>query len=147
MTILAVAAVVFAGAYWALSPTVAEPLYNQMLFYPDYPVRFSQEQYDAVRQLRDVPKQDVRIPSTNNTTLHAWFFRKPGAKYVVMLSHGNASNIANRVALIDDLLQLGCSVLAYDYQGYGLSEGSPSIKNICSDGAAAFDYLVRDQGY
>src|SRR5206468_3134820 len=44
------------------------------------------------------------------------------------------------------MLLAGYSVLVYDYQGFGRSSGRPSVDGILSDGAAAFDYLVKERG-
>ncbi len=43
---------------------------------------------------------------------------------VFLLSHGNAGNNAHRLPNIVHMLNLGASVLVYDYQGYGKSEGA-----------------------
>jgi fermentation-respiration switch protein FrsA (DUF1100 family) len=132
--------------YGLLSPSVAAPLYNKLLFYPDYPTRYDKERY-RVDSLQGFRKQDLHIPSSNGTKLHAWLFRNPNCKYVIVVSHGNAGNLSDRGALADDLLQLGFSVLLYDYQGYGLSEGEPSIRNVCDDGLAVYDYLHNERNY
>lgn len=46
--------------------------------------------------------------------------------------------------LLDDT---SCSVLLYDYQGYGTSSGKPSVKGILKDGLCVFDYAVNELGY
>jgi fermentation-respiration switch protein FrsA (DUF1100 family) len=143
---LGLSAVVVSGLYILLAPIVATPLYDKLLFYPDYPVRYDEKEYQ-LQTLHGCTKQDLHIETPNGQTVHAWFFRNPHASKVVLVSHGNASNISNRKALADDLLQLGVSVLLYDYRGFGLSEGEPSIPNICEDGLSAFDYLCAQQHY
>jgi hypothetical protein len=45
------------------------------------------------------------------------------------------------------LLSTGNSVLAYDYEGYGRSEGEPSLEGVCQDGAAAYQYLIAHEHY
>jgi abhydrolase domain-containing protein 17 len=39
--------------------------------------------------------------------------------------------------------RLQVNVMAYDYSGYGLSEGEPSEEAVYSDAEAAFAYLVN----
>jgi hypothetical protein len=64
-----------------------------------------------------------------------------------LVSHGNGGNIAYRLPLAFNLLQSGVSVFLYDYEGYGASEGSPSIEAICKDGLSAYDYLIAVKKY
>jgi uncharacterized protein len=134
------------SCYVLLSPSLAMPLYSHLLFYPDYPSRYEAERYQ-LKSLDGVPRENLRIPSSNGHTLDAWFFRKPGSTRVALVSHGNAGNLSYRTALATDLLQAGVSVLLYDYQGYGLSNGSPTVKHICDDGLATYDYLREKLGY
>jgi uncharacterized protein len=126
--------------YCVLSPAVAMPLYNKMLFFPAkvYGVSFD--------KLAGVSKEKVQFPSSNNTHLAAWYFPVEKPRGVIIISHGNAGNISHRAPLIGVFLKQNFSVLAYDYQGYGLSEGEPSIDNICQDGLAAYDYLTTIHG-
>jgi fermentation-respiration switch protein FrsA (DUF1100 family) len=35
----------------------------------------------------------------------------------------------------------------YDYQGFGMSQGKPSIEGACDDATAAYDYLVNKAGH
>lgn len=45
--------------------------------------------------------------------------------------------------MAEALLRSGFSVFLYDYQGYGCSQGSPSIKGVVDDAVSAYDYLVN----
>lgn len=134
------------SGYALLSPLVAQPIYNNMLFYPNYPARYEEARYQ-LKALQGIAKEDVYIPLPDNSKIHAWFFRYPGSRQVLLVSHGNASNMTYRMFLAEDFLKLGCSVLLYDYEGYGLSGGAPSVANISRDGVAAFDYLHTKLGY
>jgi hypothetical protein len=44
----------------------------------------------------------------------------------VLVAHGNAGNLTNRVHLVGPFRRLGAAVMLFDYRGYGKSEGSPS---------------------
>ena len=59
-----------------------------------------------------------------------------------MMSHGNGGCIQHRLVLCPFLLQSGCSLLMYDYEGYGKSSGSATVPKLCDDAVAAFDYLT-----
>ncbi|WP_218920284.1 alpha/beta hydrolase [Chondromyces crocatus] len=70
-----------------------------------------------------------------------------GARYVVLFSHGNAEDLDDIEPFVERLRALGLSVFAYDYEGYGLSEGSPSEKGLYADIDAAYAHLTGPLGY
>jgi fermentation-respiration switch protein FrsA (DUF1100 family) len=123
--------------YLVLSPKVAMPLYNKLLFYP-----MKEGEY-GLKAVNGVAKEDCLFPSANGRKLHAWYFPVPQSRGTVLISHGNGGNLTWRVPLFEMFIRNRVSVFAYDYQGYGLSEGSPTVDNICDDGVAAYDYLVE----
>lgn len=69
----------------------------------------------------------------------------PGARYTILLSHGNAEDVADMAPLTERLRGLGASVLTYDYEGYGHSEGSPSEARVYADIDAAYAYLTEER--
>lgn len=134
---------VSAGCFYALlCPVVGASVYNHLLFFPDR----GDNGYDT-RAVRGVAKEDVFIPSANGKILHGCFFKLNDRSKVALVSHGNAGNLAYRFDLADSLLACGLSVLLYDYQGYGKSEGEPGVEAICQDGEAAFEYLRDKKHY
>ncbi len=135
-----------AVGYVLLSPAIAQPLYNNLLFFPNYPTRYDEQRYQLT-SLQGVPKKDLHIPTAAGSKMHAWYFQHPSAKQVVIIDHGNAGNLSDRTGLAADLLSMGVSVVLYDYQGYGLSGGVPGIRNICDDGVAVFDYVNQHLGF
>jgi uncharacterized protein len=79
--------------------------------------------------------------ASDGVRLHAWWAEAPGARATLVWSHGNGGNIAGRSAVLRGLAARGVSVLAYDYRGYGRSEGSPSEEGVYLDVLAAYDHL------
>lgn len=77
---------------------------------------------------------------------HVWFVPHADARGIVLFSHGNAGNIADRLESIGLLRSFGLSVCAYDYGGYGLSTGSPSEARACADARAVWRYLTEERG-
>lgn len=83
----------------------------------------------------------VRYPSLNGKMLSALYFqtdRPP--KGTIVHFHGNYGNVSSHFPLSLFLLKEGFDVLAFDYQGYGISEGSPSPQNLLDDGIASVRY-------
>ncbi|CAN5472051.1 alpha/beta hydrolase [soil metagenome] len=79
-------------------------------------------------------------------SLAALLVEKPSNK-IILVSHGNAGNIGHRVGLSSLLVNSGASVLLYDYQGFGESDGNATCANALSDGLTAYDYVVNNLHY
>jgi uncharacterized protein len=111
-----------------------------------------------------LPYQDVWIKiSGTQAQLHGWWIPAPTIQEkfaplpneptnvltsprVVLYFCGVGRNIGdyNYIARMSAFRQLGFSVLAFDYRGYGLSQGDfPNEQQVYQDGQAAWDYLRR----
>jgi abhydrolase domain-containing protein 17 len=90
---------------------------------------------------RDTP-QILKVSSTNGKKISASYLPNPSARYTLLVSHGNAEDLADVRDWLDELRSAGFSVFAYDYQGYGTSEGSPSEQAAYDDESAAYDFLA-----
>lgn len=128
------------GLYVALSPRLAIPLYTPRLFQPEKTL--VDEPFQC---LEDIAPRDVNFLSSNGKQLHGWHFKQPGATKTILWHHGNSGNISHRAAGISLLLKSRASVFIYDYQGFGRSEGTPSIQGICDDGKAALKHLLTEE--
>ncbi len=112
---------------------------NVLLFHPNTVV-------DATPADYGLAYEDVRFGGQDGTLLHGWYIPGPG-EMVFVWFHGNAGNIRTRlehVRVMHD--RVGGSHLLFDYQGYGLSRGSPSIPGILADGRAAVQ-LIQERGW
>jgi fermentation-respiration switch protein FrsA (DUF1100 family) len=74
--------------------------------------------------------------SESDTTL-------PEHSLVLLYSHGNAEDLGMIRPVLERLTQTGAAVFAYDYQGYGTSEGEPTERGAYADIAAAYTYLTE----
>lgn len=96
---------------------------NRLLFFP------SRE----ILATPPMPYEDVAIGS-----LHGWWVPATASRIgQVLLFHGNAGNIGDRVPHIALLAAAGFDVLAFDYRGYGRSAGRPSERGTYEDARAA----------
>jgi fermentation-respiration switch protein FrsA (DUF1100 family) len=87
--------------------------------------------------------EERAIVAGDGVRLHAWWAPARDADAPVLLwSHGNGGNVANREDIVLALQARGLSILAYDYRGYGRSEGEPSEAGLRLDARAAHDDLV-----
>lgn len=83
------------------------------------------------------------IDTPDGVRLHAWQ-AGPMDGPVLVWSHGNGGNVAGRGWAVEALAASGLGVLAYDYRGYGRSEGRPSEAGVYADAEAAYDALRAD---
>jgi abhydrolase domain-containing protein 17 len=89
-------------------------------------------------------KDILKLPVNNTEKISARYFPNPQAKYTILYSHGNASDLGYMRPTFDQLNKWGFSVFAYDYRGYGTSDGSPSENNVYQDADAAYSYLTKE---
>lgn len=109
---------------------------DRLIYFPEHPL-------DATPQQFNLRYQDVWLNTDDGIHLHGWFMpsRKP-IEVTVLLLHGNAGNISNRLEKYAVLLDLGVDVFAFDYRGYGSSTGTPSEDGLYRDALAAYRYLT-----
>jgi hypothetical protein len=122
-----------------VSPRFGERFYRRMVFGPTKAIMADYK----LKTLANCQREDVFFKTKSGHKLHAFFFRQSNSPYTILFSHSNAGNVDNWSPVTAQLLASGASVFAYDYRGYGLSEGVPSLAGICQDGLAAYDYLVQ----
>lgn len=121
---------------------IATRLYEKLLFYPFKDIA-------APPSIEGAEVQVLTFEEAHGTQLSGWLYKLcAGDSGLILMSHGNAGNIMHRVELARRLVSdTGCSIFLYDYQGYGASQGSPSVKGILRDGIAAFDFAVEKLEY
>lgn len=85
----------------------------------------------------------LKLTTQSGKRISAVYLQNPGARFTLLLSHGNAEDIGDDRFWLDDLRATGFSVLAYDYEGYGTSEGKPSESAAYEDENAVYDYLIQ----
>ena len=86
----------------------------------------------------------LKLSTPNGESISAIFVKNPNAAYTVLFNHGNAEDIFTSEFFVQKLSDAGFNVFAYDYRGYGLSEGEPSEKNSYEDAETAYNYLTND---
>ena len=89
----------------------------------------------------------VWLTTEDGVRIAAWYIPAAAARGVVLLAHGNAGSIAQRVDYAPLFQRLGYSLLLVEYRGYGRSEGQPSEAGTYADARAAWRYLVQERGY
>lgn len=129
-----------------LSPICLWQFSRYLLFFPDKNKYEMTSAQDELKKAFGATIEDVFIPTEKGRKLHGLYYQLPNSRHTFLLSHGNAGNLQHRILLVATLLKTGASVLVYDYQGYGQSEGEPTISGICKDGNAVYAYLTQKKG-
>lgn len=104
---------------------------NSVLFRPPHPTPLH-------------PSCRFWLTNSYGTEIPAVYFKRNGAKVTILYSHANAEDLGVMFGWLKCLSRrLDVNVLAYDYTGYGESEGEPSEENCYADIEAAFDHLIN----
>ena len=115
------------------------PLLDVFLFHP---WRFPQGDWAI-----DPGVEDVWIQSSDGVRINGWYAEAAQPRAVVLYTEGNAGNITGRRWVLSMFRnRLRCSVLIFDYRGYGRSEGSPSIPGVLADARAARRWIAWRAG-
>ena len=110
-------------------------------FPPRYPAGFEPpEKYG-------LPVEEVWLAAEDGVRLHAWYLPNPTNSNVLLLFHGNASNLGYDLPRLQFFARLGVTLFEVDYRGYGKSEGSPDEAGLYRDADAAYRYLVETRGH
>jgi len=85
----------------------------------------------------------LNIPVNDAEQISALYLPHPQATYTLLYIHGNAEDLGDIRPVLDRLHSWGFNVFAYDYRGYGTSDGKPSEWNAYQDADAAYQYLTQ----
>jgi hypothetical protein len=93
-----------------------------------------------------LPYEDLRIATDDGEKLAAWWIPAADAKGAVLVLHGNAGSIADRLDYVQPFHAMAYSVLLVDYRGYGASTGKPTEAGTYADAQAAWRSLTEQRG-
>jgi hypothetical protein len=117
-----------------------KPLVNHFAFHPD-------TRYTVTSDKFPPGTKEVFFGADDGVRLHALHLKHPDADTLTIYFHGNAGNVFHRLRDLQLLRQVGTSVLAISYRGYGKSDGSPSEVGIYSDANAAYAFAIATLKY
>jgi hypothetical protein len=125
----------FAFLTWFASTAMAAALADGLIFLPPAP------SYDA-----SLPGL-LRLPTAEGDTIAARWVETPGARVAHLFAHGNAEDVGHGRYVGDAYADLGASVLAIEYPGYGLSTGRASETGAYAAIDAAYTWLREEAGF
>jgi alpha-beta hydrolase superfamily lysophospholipase len=115
---------------------------NALLYFPARAV-------EATPAAAGLAFRELSVATEDGEQLHAWWVPAAiSSAGHVLLCHGNAGNLADRVPHVALLSAAGFDVLVFDFRGYGLSPRAPThaaINRLNADLQGASE-LLRDRG-
>jgi hypothetical protein len=85
----------------------------------------------------------LKLIADEQIQLSAVYLPNPASNYTILYIHGNAEDLGDIQPVLQQLHSIGFSVFAYDYRGYGTSQGKPSERNAYRDIETAYNYLTQ----
>ena len=88
-------------------------------------------------------RQILKLTTGDRSLISALYLPNPKAHYTILYSHGNAEDLGDILPSLQAIRAIGFSVFAYDYRGYGTSQGQPTVKGTYEDINAVYAYLTE----
>ena len=93
------------------------------------------------------PSRHFWLTTEPGSRIPAFYIERPNASVTVLFSHGNAEDLGMIYDWFADLSRvLRVNIMAYDYTGYGKSQGRPHEHSCYADIEAAYRYLLTVRG-
>jgi fermentation-respiration switch protein FrsA (DUF1100 family) len=119
---------------------VIRSLLNSLLYFPSRAIIETPDR-------AGLDYRDLGLETDDGERLHGWWIgaRRDSLGHV-LLCHGNAGNVGDRVLHAALLTATGFDVLLFDYRGFGRSSGRPSETGTYRDARAALRCLLEQPG-
>ena len=89
---------------------------------------------------------EIFIKVDDEIKLKSWVIDKNFKKLkTLVLLHGNAGNLSNRIYKLNELNKLDINILLISWRGFSGNKGSPTEKNLYEDAEAAIRWLNKKQ--
>ena len=90
--------------------------------------------------------EEIFIETDKKIKLKSWFIKKDLNKFkTILIFHGNAGNLFNRVYKLNELNKLDVNILLISWRGFSGNKGKPTEKNLYHDAEEAIKWL-NNQG-
>ncbi|MFQ5599969.1 MAG: alpha/beta hydrolase [Candidatus Krumholzibacteriia bacterium] len=134
-----VVVLLLAGSYAVLC-VLALLFQKRLTFFPE-------RRLEATPAAIGLEFEEVCLETEDGVRIHGWFVPAANPRGALVFCHGNAGNISHRLDSIRLFNGLGLATLAFDYRGYGRSDGDISEAGTYADARAAWRHLVEKRGF
>ena len=88
--------------------------------------------------------EEIFIKVDDKITLKSWLINKDFREFkTLVLFHGNAGDLSNRIYKLNELNKLDINILLISWRGFSGNKGSPTEKNLYEDAEAAIKWLNK----
>jgi len=86
--------------------------------------------------------EEIFIETDEKIKLKSWFIKKDLDNFkTILIFHGNAGNLFNRVYKLNELNKLDVNILLISWRGFSGNKGKPTEKNLYHDAEEAVKWL------
>jgi fermentation-respiration switch protein FrsA (DUF1100 family) len=86
--------------------------------------------------------EEIFIETDKKIKLKSWFIKKDLNKFkTILIFHGNAGNLFNRVYKLNELNKLDVNILLISWRGFSGNKGKPTEKSLYHDAEEAVKWL------
>lgn len=110
---------------------------RRLLFHPD-------KNRPVLGALSALGVREITLLTADGIALSSWYLPPPADRPVILYCHGNGGHIGYRRTRLARFAAEGYGVLLLEYRGYGGNPGLPCEQGLCTDAAAALDFLGRE---
>ena len=120
--------------------------FTTLLYFNQENMLFPRKELDegfALWARQTFPQSEIKIPAPDGTKLHGWFIQRKTEEKQPLLIYfgGNATEATVFLGFTEYFPQH--AIAAFNYRGYGLSEGNPSEDMIFQDALYLYDVLSK----
>jgi uncharacterized protein len=121
--------------------------FTMLLYFNQENMLFPRKPLDegfALWARQQFPQSEMKIPAPDGTKLHGWFVQRKTEEKQPLLIYfgGNATEATMFLSFTDHFPQH--ALAAFNYRGYGLSEGNPSEEMIFQDALYLYDLFSKN---
>jgi abhydrolase domain-containing protein 17 len=109
--------------------------FSDEMIFPDMPTTY-----------QDGPNT-FKLKADDGEQITATYLEAPGAKHLLLYSHGNREDLGYIRPLLEVFQAQGIAVLAYDYPGYGTSSGKASEAGVYAAVDAAYAHATSELNF
>lgn len=89
----------------------------------------------------------LKFTAPNGTRVTLRYLPNPRSPLLALYHHGNGEDLGTIESRLHTLHEAGFAVLAWDYPGYGTSDGHPTEEGLLEMAAALLESIPGDYGY